>query len=117
MAATHFLPLLVGHQSAAKLLLSGELISAEEAVRVGIVSELTEDGNKCVERSLELAEKMATNSSIAVKTTLLTLRSKSNEGLSSALQREADAQAECYAADDLREGLEAVKNKRDPKFK
>lgn len=37
MAATHFLPLLIGQQAAAKLLLTGDLISGDEAARIGLV--------------------------------------------------------------------------------
>jgi len=40
MAATHFLPNLVGPSTAASLLLTGKLISADEALHCGLVSEV-----------------------------------------------------------------------------
>ena len=39
-----------------------------------------------------------------------------DEGLESALWREADAQAQCYASEDLMEGLSAVRERRRPQF-
>ncbi len=52
MAGTFFLPRLVGYQAAARLLLTGDLIPAEEALRLGIVLEVTQAEqvfiNKCI---------------------------------------------------------------------
>ncbi len=45
-----------------------------------------------------------------------TLRAQQDSGLREALQREADAQALCYAHGDLRKGLDAVKSKVAAKF-
>jgi enoyl-CoA hydratase len=53
---------------------------------------------------------------VAVRTTLKTLRNRMNAGLDTALQREADAQAQTYAASDLSEGLRAIAEKRAPEF-
>ena len=42
MAATHFLPTLVGPSTAASLLLTGKIIGAEEALNSGLVSKVTQ---------------------------------------------------------------------------
>ena len=42
MAATHFLPTLVGPSTAASLLLTGKIIGAEEALDSGLVSKVTQ---------------------------------------------------------------------------
>ena len=52
----------------------------------------------------------------AVQTCVQTLRNSQSEKLHKALQREADAQAQCYASQDLREGVSAVAQKRTPQF-
>ena len=117
MGVTHFLPQIVGMQQAAKLLTTGDLISAEEALRIGLILEVTEDLESCLKRSLFLAHRISSASHYAVSSTIMSLRRQQDEGLIPALQREADAQSQCYAHQDLAEGLEAVKNKRDPIFK
>jgi enoyl-CoA hydratase/carnithine racemase len=53
---------------------------------------------------------------VAMRTMLQTIRQRQDDGLEQALQREAMAQAVCYAREDWGEGLEAVANKRDPVF-
>jgi enoyl-CoA hydratase/carnithine racemase len=47
MGATHFLPSLVGHQIAARLLLTGEKISGVEALKLGLVAEAVDTDQAC----------------------------------------------------------------------
>lgn len=98
------------------MMYSGQIIGAAEALRVGLVSELVPHGT-FMEDVMKRAEDIASSSPIATRLTVQTLRAKQNIGLASALNREADAQALCYAqAADLKEGLDAVVEKRSPKF-
>eukprot|EP01117_Protostelium_nocturnum_P004920 TRINITY_DN1783_c0_g1_i1.p1 TRINITY_DN1783_c0_g1~~TRINITY_DN1783_c0_g1_i1.p1 ORF type:complete len:306 (+),score=123.13 TRINITY_DN1783_c0_g1_i1:55-972(+) len=115
MAGTHFLPSLVGNQNAAYLLLSGELVSADEAERLGLVLKAYED-DKLMEETMKLANNLASKSGVAVRSTLLTLRKRQEKDLEESLHREAEAQAECYAHPDIKEGIAAIKEKRKPNF-
>jgi len=115
MGATHFLPKIVSPQIANDLLMSGSLITGEEAKRIGLVREAL-PAAEVLPKTLDLARRIAGNSPVSVRTLTATLREQLNGGLASALKREAEAQAECYAAEDLKEGIAAVRAKRDPVF-
>lgn len=113
MGATHFLPSIVGPQASAELLLTGKVISSEEAAKLGLVARTAEDP---LAAALEVASQMAAAGPVAVRTTVRTLRLRQDAGLEQALWREADAQAQCYASADYAEGVEAVAEKRPPRF-
>jgi len=113
MGATHFLPAIVGPQVAARMLLTGELITGEQALTEGLIAAVDDDP---VTVAMGMADKIAHQGPVAVRTTARTLRNKLDEGLEQALWREADAQAQCYASTDLLEGVKAVQQKRKPTF-
>jgi len=113
MGCTHTLPAIVGPQIAARMLLTGELLSGEQALREGLVAALEEDP---VTAALAMASRMASQAPLAVRTAVRTLRNRQDQGLEAALWREADAQAHCYASADLLEGLNALREKRPPQF-
>jgi len=115
MGSTHFLPLIVGHQQAARLLLTAEHISGAEAEKMGLALEAVED-DAVMSRALALASKIASQSPNAVRATTLSLRMNTSAGLERALQREADAQAVCYATKEYSEGLASIIEKRPPSF-
>ncbi|GAM22688.1 hypothetical protein SAMD00019534_058630, partial [Acytostelium subglobosum LB1] len=114
MAATHFMPRLLGHQVASRLMLTGDVIQGEEAKRLGVVLDVVEPDN-LIPASLDLALRIAKKSSIAVQSCLKTLRNQQNECLDQSLTREAGAQAMCYASTDIVEGVTAIKEKRPPR--
>jgi enoyl-CoA hydratase len=64
--ATQMLTRLVGRSNALRLILSGEHIDAQEAFRIGLVSEVVEVG-KTVGKALDLAELIASKSTVAVR--------------------------------------------------
>jgi len=113
MGATHFLPSIVGPQVASELLLTGKVIQGEEAYRCGLIARTAEDP---LAAAIESASAMAAAGPVAVRTTVRSLRMRQDVGLEQALQREADAQAQCYASKDYAEGVEAVAEKRKPRF-
>lgn len=115
MGATHLLPTLVGHQTASRLLLTGDVIDGDEALRLGLVAEAV-DTEDVLPRTLELARRMAAAGPVAVRSTVRSLRMLADEGLERALWREADAQAHCYSTADLRSGIEAVRTKSKAVF-
>lgn len=115
MGCTHLLPSIAGPEAASRLLLSGEIISGSEALRLGIVTEAI-DSDQCLATAIARAKACAMAGPTAVQTLVATLRQKQDIGLQAALQREASAQAICYATKDYVEGIEAIKAKRPPAF-
>ncbi len=116
MGATFTLPRLIGLSGASRLLLTGDTISSDEAMRLGLVSHVAESPEATDAAALKQASLIATSSSIAVRETLSTLRGNPAD-LDAALQREAEAQAACYAqGKDLGEALAALRERRTPKF-
>lgn len=116
MGATHFLPALVGNQIAARLLLTADLVDGAEAKQLGLVLDAVEP-DQVLPQALALGRRIANQSNVAVQTCVRTLRSKQDQGLESALWREADAQAQCYATRDIREGIASFKEKRPPVYR
>ena len=104
------------NQVAARLLLSGDLLSGTDAAAAGLVAASLPDGEAAMAEALALARRVAMQSPLAVRATLRTLRQRADADLARALLREADAQAQSYASADYAEGLAAVRAKRTPSF-
>jgi enoyl-CoA hydratase/carnithine racemase len=114
MGGSYTLPILVGLQNAARLMLTGEIVSAEEGKDLGLLLGVYEDVHNA---SIQLARRIALASPVAVRATTKTLRMRFSDGaIDRALQREADTQALAFASEDIREGLDAIKQKRAPAF-
>ncbi len=115
MGATWTLPRLVGPAVAAELLFTSRSLDAEEAEGVGLV-------NRCVEPeellpcARELAAEIAANGPLAVRGTRRALAGALDRTLGEQLDFEAQEQADCLGSRDVREGLAAVRERRDPKF-
>ncbi|KAJ0407626.1 hypothetical protein P43SY_010167 [Pythium insidiosum] len=115
MASSHFLPQIVGPETANYLMLTGKVFDGMEAQQLRLVSKAV-PSDQVVPEAVKIATEMATASSTAVRGVLTTLRAKQDAGLDIALQREADAQAHSYASPDYAEGLQAIAEKRAPQF-
>ncbi|KAG9416712.1 putative enoyl CoA hydratase [Aphanomyces cochlioides] len=115
MACTHFLPLLIGQEKANYLLLSGKVISGEEAFQYGLASKVV-DKEDVVAEAIKVAEELTSGSSVATRSLLQTLRLKQDKDLEMALDREASSQAGCYISADYKEGVDAISAKRKPNF-
>jgi enoyl-CoA hydratase/carnithine racemase len=117
MATTHFLPALVGPQIAARLILTGDVVSSDEGLALGLVGSVHESPEATVSAARDLAARMASAAPLAVRSAVRTLRMGQDEGLDRALWREADAQSQCYASTDLLAGLTGLKTRRPPEFR
>lgn len=117
MGGSHLLMRALGGPSAIvnEIMLTGKVLSGEEAFDLGLVNTLAEDGQVKAEAK-KLAETVARQNPLAVRSMIQTLRHQQDEGLQAALHREAYAQALCYNRDDWGEGLDAAMEKRDPIF-
>jgi enoyl-CoA hydratase/carnithine racemase len=112
---TQRLPRLVGKGRALQLILSGEMISAQEAHRIGLVNEVV-PADGLIARAEAILKKIASNAPIAVKLAL----EAANRGLEMSqgdgLLLEASYFGLCAATDDKKEGTAAFLEKRAPQF-
>ncbi len=114
MAGTYLLPDVVGPAHARDLLLTGRVVDADEALRLGLVSRVIE-GETFLDQVLATAADIAGTAPIASRLTTLALRD-GHADLESCLQWEAMAQPLTLATADLQEGIAAAQEKRPPRF-
>lgn len=115
MAGTYLLPEAVGHAHARDLLLTGRLVDADEASRIGLVSRVHEP-EVLLEEVLATAAEVAATAPVATRLTTLALRDGGHRDVESCLQWEAMAQPITLATADLQEGIAASREKRAPRF-
>ena len=116
MAATYLLPHVVGEAHARDLLLTGRVVDADEALRLGLVSRVVEPAS-FLDDVLDTAAGVAATAPIASKLTTLALREGGHADLEACLQWEAMAQPITLATADLQEGIRAAREKRAPAFR
>ena len=114
MGSTHFLPAAVGSSAAARLLLTGDVVDAEEAGRIGFAEVVDDDA--LLDEAVALGDRISQQAPLAVRATTKMLRMRALEGMDDALWREASAQATVYGSNDMAEGLAALVEKRRPQF-
>jgi enoyl-CoA hydratase/carnithine racemase len=115
MAGTYLLPKVVGEAHARDLLLTGRVVEADEALRLGLVSRVIEPAG-FLDEVLETAAGIAATAPIASKLTKLALADGGHADFESCLQWEAMAQPITLATADLQEGIRASQEKRAPVF-
>jgi enoyl-CoA hydratase/carnithine racemase len=108
---TQRLPRLVGKGRALQLILSGEMISAQEAYRIGLVNEVV-PATELIARAEGILKKIAANAPIAVKFGLDAVNRGLETSQSEGLLLEASYFGRCAATEDKREGTSAFLEKR-----
>lgn len=107
MAGTYLLPNVVGAAHARDLMLTGRVVGAEEALRLGLVSRVI-DPAAFQDDVLASASGIAATAPIASRLTKMALRDGGHANFESALQWEALAQPITLATNDLQEGIRAT---------
>jgi len=113
---TQRLPRLVGKAKALEMILTGEMISAEEALRLGLVNRVVPH-DEVVSAARELAAKIASKGQVAVRAALEAVEASSRLPLSEGLALERQRFAALTETEDMREGVQAFLEKRSPRFK
>ena len=114
MGACAILPRLVGHGRAAELLFTGRSMSAVEGERWGFWNRLCNDP---LAEALSLADDIARGPSLAHAVTKRQLDAEWHESIETALDMEAEVQAELMKSNDFRRAYDAFANKRTPEFR
>lgn len=115
MGATYTLPNVVGEAHARELLLTGRMIGADEAHRIGLVSSVTPDDG-FLDGVLTTAAEIAATAPVASRLTKVALRDGGHADLAAAIEWEALAQPVTLATEDLQEGVRASRERRPPTF-
>jgi enoyl-CoA hydratase len=100
---------------AADLLLTGRHITAEEALAVGLIGHVVDDG-QALAKALELAGLIAANGPLAVQAMLQTIRESEGMAENDAFALETRLGMAVFASADAREGPRAFAEKRKPNF-
>src|SRR5689334_10162589 len=112
---TQRLPRLVGKGRALQLILSGEMISAQEAYRIGLVNEVVPAAN-VIARAEAILKKIFSNAPIAVKYSLEAVNKGLETSQAEGLSLEASLFGLCAGTEDKKEGTAAFLEKRKPQF-
>ncbi|MGE3992445.1 enoyl-CoA hydratase-related protein [Pseudorhodoplanes sp.] len=112
---TQRLPRIIGKHHALYLLLTGNLLSAADAYRLGMVSEIVVEN--CERRAIEIASQVARMGPLAAQQIKEVVLAGLDAPLDAALRMERKAYQLMFGTNDLREGFEAFIEKRPPLFR
>jgi enoyl-CoA hydratase/carnithine racemase len=112
---TQRMPRLVGRGRALKLILSGDIIDAAEAYRIGLVDELVPAAS-LIERAETTLKKIIANAPLSVKYALEAVNKGLETSVAEGLLIEASLFAVCASTDDKKEGTSAFLEKRAARF-
>ena len=112
----YFLPRIVGYSKAAELIFSGEVISADEAFRIGLVNKVVPQ-EELAGATHEMATRIAKNAPIPVAFAKRGLQNFQRWDLAQALDYESYVLEVVMKSEDIVEGFGAFLEKREPKFK
>jgi enoyl-CoA hydratase len=110
------MPKLIGMGKAKELSFTGQIISAQEALRIGLVNRIVPEGEELKE-AIDLAQKMISQCSpLTIAATKKAINNCSNRSPKEAFQISLESVKEVVNSDDIKEGIDAFFNKRPPKF-
>ncbi len=110
-----FLVRQVGEKKARELLLTGRIVDAQEAFRLGLVSEVVEP-EKLASRASELAAELLQNSPASLMATKRLLSSYAAGELDENIRTAVEENARIRTGDDFREGVTSFLEKRKPRW-
>jgi len=113
---TQRLPRLVGKGIAMQLVLTGEMITAQEAHRIGLVNEVTAPAD-LIPRAEAIAQKIVANAPLAVQYSMEAVNKGMEMALAEGLYLEATLFGVSCATEDKKEGTSAFLEKRQAQFK
>lgn len=113
---TWLLPRLVGPSRAMELLVTGRMVEADEALRIGLVDRVV-PGDDLELQTMELARSIAAGPPVAIRGIKRALRQSAESTLQAQLELEAANQLEAFSSQDAVEGMTAFLETRTPLFR
>lgn len=114
--ATYTLPRLVGAGRAAELVMSGRMVEAREAERIGLFERVVAE-DWFEDEVKKLAKELAAKPPLALKLAKRTLADSLDSDLDAMLAAEREQQMRCFRSADAKEGITAFNEKRTPVFR
>jgi enoyl-CoA hydratase/carnithine racemase len=105
----------VGRGKALEMILTGEVIDAQEALRIGLVNKVVPNKD-LMEVTMKMAQDMASKGPIALRYTKEAIYKGMDMTLEQGLRLEADLYLLIHTSKDRTEGIQAFQEKRKPKF-
>jgi 2-(1,2-epoxy-1,2-dihydrophenyl)acetyl-CoA isomerase len=112
---TYFLPRLVGPAVAAELIFTGAMISADDALRLGLFNRVVPH-ERLAEETDALASQLAAKPRLALRLAKIAVHRSLDASLDEMLDYELEAQLLCGLAPDGKEGIAAFVERRQPRF-
>jgi enoyl-CoA hydratase len=112
---TQRLSRLVGRGKALEMILTGEMIDAQEADRIGLVSKIIPSG-ELIATATNMAREMASKGSIALRYVKEAVYKGMDLTIEQGLRLEADLYFLLHTTKDRAEGIQAFREKKTPKF-
>lgn len=117
IGVSYLLPRIVGHGAASEIMLTGNLVDADEALRIGLVNRVV-PGERLLEEALDFGAGITRNSPFGVRMTKEVLAMSIDAGsIETAVEMENRTQVLATRTEDVHEAVAAFKEKRDPDFK
>jgi len=113
---TQRLTRLVGEGKAMELILTGDMIDAQTAYRLGLVNAVVPAAD-LEAKTMEMAGRIAEKSPVALRLAKEAVKTAARSSLDEGLRREIDLFALCFSSEDKDEGVRAFLEKRKPEFK
>jgi enoyl-CoA hydratase len=113
---TQRLPRVVGIARAKELILTGRILDAAEAERIGLVNRVVPAG-QAVAAAMELAEEIAQRGPLAVREAKRLIDTALDHDLDAGLAAELDASERIFNSEDMLEGAQAFFEKRPPEYR
>ncbi len=110
------LPRLVGLGKAKELIFTGEIIKADEAMKIGLINHLVEPED-LMDKAMEIANKISKNAQLAVRYSKAAINKNYEVDIDTGIEIEKNLFALCFASLDQKEGMGAFIEKRKPEFK
>lgn len=113
---TQRLPRIAGRSNALDLILTGRVIDAEEAFRIGLVHKVVDEG-KALDEALSYAGVLRRNSPFVLTQAKEAISRAGSSDYDDGMNAESDLFSQCFDWPDQREGMKAFMEKRRPVFK
>ena len=113
---TQRLPRVVGPARARELILTGRVLTAAEAERIGLVNEVVPAGT-AIARATAIAEEIAARGPLAVREAKRLIDLATEVGIEAGLAAELDATDRVFTSEDMLEGARSFLDKREPDYR
>ena len=113
---TQRLPRIIGKGLATEMILSGHMIDAYDALKIGLVNKVFPP-DLLIEKTMEISKQILKNSPTALTNSIQCINKSDFKSLSTGLQAEVKSFGSLFDGDETKEGLAAFVEKRQPRFR